>query len=309
MSGRVPWSLRLAATAVALYASGVALAAQQPRMFATPEEAVQALAKAARAKDPAAVKAIFGADAKGLVDTSDPVASRQNRQVFAAAFKERWKLVDREPAGKTLVVGNEDWPFPVPLVSAGGRWHFDAAAGHDEILSRRIGRNELGAIQFCRTYVHAQQLYARDGHDGQPAGLYAMTFRSDAGKQNGLYWAAAGKHAKISPLGDLVAAAGVTGQRAAAGGASPTPFHGYYFAILTAQGAAAPGGAKSYVADGRMSGGFALVAWPAEYGASGITSFIVGADGIVRERDLGPHAKPSPPVKTFDPDAKWAVVP
>jgi hypothetical protein len=282
-------------------------AAQAPKTFPTPEDAVQALAAAVKKKDPAQLLAIFGADGPDLVDTSAGPAGRRNRQVFAAAFAERWKLEDLPPAGKTLVIGKEDWPFPVPIVKGAGGWHFDTAAGKSEVIARRIGRNELAAIRICRTYVLAQQLYARDSHDGVPAGAYAMRVASDPGKQNGLYWPAA-KGAKRSPIGDLLADAAAEG-RGTPGRKAPSPFHGYYFAILTAQGAAAPGGAKSYVTDGRMSGGFALVAWPAEYGASGIMSFVVGADGVVHERDLGPGAKAAPPVKAYDPGAGWTVVP
>lgn len=296
----------LAAALTAVLAWGAPAAAQAPKTFPTPEDAVKALAAAVKLKDTAQLLAIFGADGPDLVDTSAGPDARQNRQVFAVAFKERWRLVD-EPPGKTLVVGREDWPFPVPLVKSAKGWHFDTAAGKAEVIARRIGRNELAAIRVARTYVVAQQLYAKDGHDGLPAGVYATRFASDAGKQNGLYWPAA-KGQKRSPIGDVLAEAAADG-RGTPGAKAPTPFHGYYFAILTSQGAAAPGGAKSYVTDGRMSGGFALVAWPAEYGASGIMSFIVGADGVVRERDLGPGAKAAPPVKTFDPVAAWAVVP
>ena len=300
----------VAAALTAVLAWGAPAAAQAPKAFPTPEDAVKALAAAVKKKDPAQLLAIFGADGPDLVDTSAGPDGRRNRQVFAAAFAERWRLEDLSPAGKTpaktLVIGKEDWPFPVPLVKGAGGWHFDTAAGKAEVIARRIGRNELAAIRVCRTYVAAQNLYARDGHDGLPAGLYATRFASDAGKQNGLYWPAA-KGQKRSPLGDLLADAAADG-RGTPGAKAPSPFHGYHFAILSAQGAAAPGGAKSYMADGRMSGGFALVAWPAEYGASGIMSFIVGADGVVRERDLGPGAKAAPPVKTYDPVPAWAVV-
>jgi hypothetical protein len=306
MTTRRPVSIA-AALVLALACAAVPAAAQAPRTFPTPEDAVKALAAAVKLKDTKQLLAIFGADGPDLVDTSAGPDARQNRQVFAVAFRERWRLEDHPPAGKTLVVGKEDWPFPVPLVKGAGGWHFDTAAGKAEVIARRIGRNELAAIRICRTYVAAQQLYARDGHDGVPAGVYATRFASDPGRQNGLYWPAA-KGAKRSPLGDLLAEAATDG-RATPGAKRPSPFHGYYFAILTAQGAAAPGGAKSYVTDGRMSGGFALVAWPAEYGASGIMSFIVGADGVVRERDLGPGTKATPPVKTYDPGASWAVVP
>ena len=297
----------VAATLAAALTWAPPAAAQAPKTFPTPEEAVKALAAAVKKKDPAQLLAIFGADGPDLVDTSAGPGGRRNRQVFAVAFAERWKLEDLPSGGKTLVIGKEDWPFPVPIVKGAKGWHFDTAAGKAEVIARRIGRNELAVIRICRTYVVAQQLYARDGHDGVPAGVYATRIASDVGKQNGLYWPAA-KGAKRSPIGDLLADAAADG-RGTPGSKRPSPFHGYYFAILTAQGAAAPGGAKSYVTDGRMSGGFALVAWPAEYGASGIMSFVVGADGVVYERDLGPGVKAAPPVKTYDPGAGWTVVP
>ena len=257
----------------------------QQRMFDSPEEAVRALAEVVQAADVEQLSAIFGPDSKELVDTSDPVTARRNRETFSAAFTEGWRLTDDEHGGKTLVIGNEEWPFPVPLTKDGNRWRFDTAAGKAEVLARRIGRNELAVIRIGDTYVAAQRRYAESGHDGKPAGLYAQTFRSDAGKENGLFWPA-GKGQKRSPLGDLVAQAANEG-RAIGEGQQPTPFHGYHFKILTAQGPAAPGGAKSYVTDGNMSGGFALVAWPAEYDLTGIMTFIVNQDGIVHEKDLG----------------------
>jgi len=274
------------------------------RTFSTPEDAVRALTDAVKAGNVDDVAAIFGPEGRALIDSSDATTARRNREVFTAAMAERWRLEERGADGRTLVVGNEDWPFPVPLVKDGRGWRFDTAAGKDEILNRRIGRNELSAIQICRTYVVAQHVYASRGHDGAPAGVFASAFLSDTGKENGLYWPA-GRGAKRSPLGDLVAKAAEEGTTLGAGG-KPTPFHGYYFRILTRQGAAAEGGAKDYVIDGRMSGGFALVAWPAEYDATGIMTFVVGSDGIVREKDLGPGtANEARRLTAYDPDASW----
>src|SRR5206468_2959858 len=184
---------------------------------------------------------------------------------------EQWLLVDGGKA-KTLVIGNEEWPFPVPLVKTASGWRFDTAAGKEEVLARRIGRNELAAIQTCLAYVTAQRRYAMQGHDGKPPGLYAMTFRSDPGKENGLYWPAA-RGQRRSPLGDLVAQAAEEGRPLGAAPDQRSPFHGYYFKILTAEGAA--GGAKSYVVNGEMSKGFALVAWPAQYDVTGVMTFLV----------------------------------
>ena len=232
--------------------------------FATPEDAVKALVEAVKAGKQEDVVALFGPDGKELADSSDPASARRNRDVFTVAAAEKWQLIDQGSERKVLVIGNEEWPFPVPLAKDASGWRFDTAAGKEEVLDRRIGRNELAVIRVCRTFVAAQQLYAKRGHDGQPAGIYARTFWSDPGRENGLFWPG-GRGQARSPLGDLVANAAAEGRPLGKDGPQPTPFHGYYFKILTAQGSAAAGGAKDYVVDGRMSGGFALVAWPAQY--------------------------------------------
>jgi hypothetical protein len=300
----------LALTALAV-ASSVACARSEPEpqsqqlMFGSAEEAVQALAKIVQAADLNQLTQLFGPDSKELVDTSDPVTARRNRETFAVAFGEGWKLIDAERGGKTLVIGNEEWPFPVPIVPDGNRWRFDTAAGKEEVLARRIGRNELAVIRACLTYVSAQQRYAADGHDGKPAGLYAQSFRSDPGKENGLFWPEV-RGKRLSPLGDLVAQAASEG-RTIPEGQERTPFQGYYFKILTAQGAAAAGGAKSYITNGEMSGGFGLVAWPAQYDLTGIMTFIVNQDGVVHEKDLGPEtAATASKMTAYDPDQSWA---
>jgi hypothetical protein len=279
-----------------------------PRTFATPEEAVKSLIDAAKAKNLDDVIAIFGPDGKELADSSDPVMARRTRDVFVAAARERWKLADEGTDSKVLVIGNEEWPFPVPLKKDASGWHFDTAAGKEEVLARRIGRNELAAIRLCRTYVAAQQIYAERGHDGQKAGLYARTFQSDAGRQNGLYWpVAAGQ--KRSPLGDLVAHAAAEGKPVSTNGAQPSPFHGYYFKILTAQGADAPGGAKDYVVDGKLAGGYALVAWPAQYDVTGVMTFIVNQSTVVQQKDLGTGTDAAARAMTaYNPDASWETV-
>jgi hypothetical protein len=278
------------------------------RTFASPEDAVGALIEAAKSGKPEAVVAIFGAEGKELLDASDPAVARRNAQTFAVAATERWKLVDEGTDKKTLVIGNEDWPFPVPLARTGGSWHFDTGAGKEEVLARRIGRNELAAIRICRTYVVAQRVYAERGRDGQSAGVYARGFRSDPGKQNGLYWPVASGQ-KRSPLGDLVAVAESKGQAINKDGQQPSPFHGYYFRILTGQGSDAPGGAKDYVVNGVMSGGFALVAWPAQYDVTGVMSFIVNQEGVVREKDLGADTEGTVKgITLYNPDASWTAV-
>src|SRR5262245_10190265 len=274
------------------------------RTFNSPEEAVKALSSAVTTEKVEDVLQIFGPDGKDLIDTSDPASARRGRQVFAAAFTERWKLVDRDGGGRTLVIGNEEWPFPVPLIQTPQGWHFDAALGKEEVITRRIGRNELAVIEICQTYVVAQRRYARTAHDGKKPGLFAAAFRSDPGKQNGLYWAVQ-KGEPRSPLGDLLAEA-ADPARLKSDAAKPPPFYGYYFKILTAQGPSAIGGARNYVVNGDMSDGYALVAWPAQYDSTGIMTFIINQDGIVREKDLGPETDAAArAMSTFDPDASW----
>jgi hypothetical protein len=302
------FALTLIAAALAAAAS-CARSEPQPQqlMFGSPEEAVQALAKIVHAADVVQLTQIFGPDSKELVDTSDPVIARRNRETFSVAFGEGWKLVDAEHGGKTLVIGNEEWPFPVPIVQDGNRWRFDTAAGKAEVLARRIGRNELAVIRICSTYVAAQHRYAEHGHDGKPARLYAQSFRSDPGKENGLFWPEV-KDKPLSPLGDLVAQAASEG-RPIAEGKEQQPFQGYYFRILTAQGAAAPGGAKSYITNGNMSGGFGLVAWPAQYDFTGVMTFIINQDGIVHEKDLGKDgAATASKMTEYNPDDSWTRV-
>ena len=305
LSARVFACALLAVLALPVMAVGQAAT---NRAFAAPEDAVKALADAVKTGNLDALLALFGPEGRELSASSDPATARMNRQVFAVAFREQWRLEDATPTRKTLVVGNEDWPFPVPLVKGADGWRFDTDAGKEEVLARRIGRNELQAIATIRAYVTAQQRYAQQGHDGKPAGVHATKFQSDPGKENGLYWPTA-RGQKRSPLGDVVAQAAEEGRPLGKDRVQPTPFHGYYFKILTGQGAAAPGGARSYVVKGDMSRGFALVAWPAQYDATGVMTFIVNQDGTVRERDLGPQTDATARKMTvYNPDASWRQV-
>ena len=298
----------VAALAMVGAACGSSQTSERYRTFASPEEAVNELAKAVKGGKLDEVRAIFGPDGQALIDASDPATARRNQQVFSVAFAERWRLEDMGASGKTLVIGNEDWPFPIPLIKDGNAWRFDTAAGKEEVLARRVGRNELAAIRACLTYVAAQRIYAKDGHDGQPAGLYAKTFRSDPGKHNGLYWPAA-RGEKRSPLGELVAHASEDGAVARQDRSTPSPFHGYYFKILTAQGPAAPGGEMSYVVDGRFSGGFAMIAWPAHYDVTGVMTFLVNQSGVVHEKDLGTGTDGAArSISAYNPDASWVSV-
>lgn len=256
------------------------------RTFASPEDAVRALADAVKASNLDAVVAIFGPEGQTLIDSSDAATARRNRQIFTAAVAERWRVEDRGNGSKVLVIGNENWPFPVPLVKDASGWRFDTAAGKEEIIARRIGRNELAAISTARTYVVAQRVYASRPHDGQPAGRFAGKFRSDPGQHNGLYWPAA-RGEKISPLGDLVAQAAKEG-RALGQDAAPAPFYGYFFKIVPADG------------------GFGLVAWPAQYDATGVMTFMVNQDGVVREKDLGPDTDTAArAIADYRPDQSW----
>jgi Protein of unknown function (DUF2950) len=306
---RVARSARLAATGAALLAT---LCCTSPpegpkqQTFAAPEDAVKTLAESVKKESLPDVIAIFGPEGQDLIDSSDPASARRSRQVFTIAMAEGWRLVDDGANRKSLVLGHEEWPFPVPLVKDGDAWRFDTASGKEEVLARRIGRNELDVIRACRTYVVAQRVYAKRGHDGKPAGLYAQKFRSDPGQHNGLYWPA-GRGEKLSPLGDLVTTA--EGNVTSAGQQGPSPFHGYFFKILTAQGPSAPGGQKNYIEKGEMSGGFALIAWPATYDATGIMTFLVSHEGVVYEKDLGAEtAALAQAITVFEPDSTWKAV-
>lgn len=296
------------AAVIAMLIAAATLSAQDmaQKTFATPEAAVKALSAAASAGDTNELQAIFGPGSQALLSSGDPVDDRNAREVFVAAFQQGWRLASERAGERTLYIGNEDWPFPVPLVKAKNGWRFDTATGVEEVHFRRIGRNELEVIQICSTYVEAQQEYASNGHDGKPAGLYAQKFRSDAGKQDGLYWKTEGDEVP-SPLGDLAAEAAEQGYAKEEG--KRMPFHGYFFRILTAQGKHAPGGAKDYVANGEMAGGFALIAWPAEYGNSGVMSFIVNQGGVIYEKDLGEAtATAATEMKEYNPDSSWHKV-
>ena len=300
------------AIAAATFAALISCAAPDPRpsqrTFATPEEAARALVDVVKAGDMPELLRIFGRDGEELAASSDSATARQNREVFSVAAAEGWALTNEAPERRTLIIGNEQWPFPIPIVKEAAVWRFDTAAGKEEVLARRIGRNELSVIEICRTFVFAQKVYARRSHDGRPAGLYARSFRSDPGKHNGLYWPADGVE-KHSPLGDLVAQAEKEGRTTQAGNAQTSPFHGYYFRILTAQGSHADGGEKNFVVNGEMSAGFGLVAWPAQYNATGVMTFIVNQAGIVHESDLGPETDAiAKAITRYDPDPSWRPV-
>jgi hypothetical protein len=265
---------------------------------------VAGLVTAVQADNDAELLAILGADAEDLVYSGDAVADRTGQALFLRAYEQKHGLVQQDEDGMVLQVGEKDFPFPIPLVRQADDWRFDTRAGREEILNRRIGRNELHTIEVMYAYVEAQREYASRRRNG--AGPeFAQRFASSEGKKDGLYWDAAADEAE-SPLGPLIARAAAEGYDGVLEEGSPEPFHGYYFKILTAQGAHADGGAFDYVADGKMILGFALAAYPAKYGASGIMTFLVNQEGVIYEKDLGEDtAHEAAAMTAFDPDDTW----
>jgi hypothetical protein len=290
---------------LAMISSGCADRNDEVASFAAPEEAVTALVTALEKDDVAAAARLLGPASTELLDSGDPVADKADRAQFVSAYREKHAIVDEAGDRKTLVLGSDDWPMPVPLVERDGRWIWDGAAGVDELIYRRVGRNELGAIDVMRGFVAAQVEYAAEGRDGDPPGIYALKLVSDEGLHNGLYWPVA-EGEPPSPAGPFVASAAGEGYRA---GARRTPYHGYYYRMLYAQGPRATGGVREYFKDGLLTEGFALVAWPAEYGSSGVQTFIVNQDGMVFQKDLGEDtAAVVQSIQAFDPDDSWTAI-
>lgn len=287
-----------------------ALGADAPRTFGTPEEAVAALGAATAAKDGDALHAIFGSAGEGL-ENPDRVQATNEWAAFTVAFSQGHRLARESDARCVLEVGPDAWPFPVPVVQREGRWFFDAGAGKEEVLRRRIGKNELSTLEVMRAYVNAQREYASRDRDGDDVLEYAQKFTSSPGLTDGLYWPPE-LNGEISPLGPLAAQAQAEGYStdARAGDAGPQAFHGYFFKILTRQGRHAPGGRYRYIINGNMIGGFALVAWPAEYGESGVMTFLVNQQGRVYQKDLGEKtARVVRRMNTYDPDSSWRLSP
>ena len=248
---------------------------------------------------------IFGASAKELLFSGDAVADKRRRGEFLAAYDEKNRL-ETKGEEKILIVGKQDWPFPIPVVKKGDSWIFDTEKGREEILNRRIGENELFTIQALLAVVDAQREYARKDRDRDALLEYAQKFISDAGKKNGLYWPAKAGEPQ-SPLGPIMTQGSSEGYQLKTG--TPAPYHGYYYRILLAQGKDAPGGAYSYLVKGKMIGGFAVVAYPAQYGNSGVMTFIVNHDGKVFQKNLGPNtAATAKGMKEYNPDKTWAEV-
>jgi hypothetical protein len=295
--------------ALVLLCSGLALPTLTPAIaqetFKTPDAAADALASAARNNDRAAILNVLGREGVDIASSGDPVADSAIRTKFVATYDAKHQVKMDGDAKATLIIGSDDFPFPIPLIRKADGWQFDTAAGRQEILARRIGRNELDAIQSSLAYVDAQDEYADKDRTGAGPGVYAQRIISEAGKKNGLYWPSAASGDE-SPLGELVADATKQGYRT---GEGRTPYHGYYFKILTKQGPDAHGGALDYVVNGKMIGGFALVAYPAEYRNSGVMTFIVNHEGVVFQKDLGPHtAELAERMTAFNPDSSWTKV-
>jgi Protein of unknown function (DUF2950) len=291
--------------AIAAKAATAAAHLQVQQHYTTAEAAADALVAALRANDSRRLRAVLGPGSDPLINSGDPVADRQGRARFVAAFDKRSKIEPQGDAKAILSVGENDWPLPFPLLKDAAGWRFDTESGAEEILNRRIGRNERAAIQVCLAYVDAQREYAltQGNRDGLHA--YAMKLVSAPGKRDGLYWPTK-EGQPLSPLGPLAAKAKEEGYGKSKN-AAQEPYHGYLYRILTAQGSDAPGGAYDYIVGGRMIGGFALVAYPARWGASGVMTLIVNHDGVVYEKNLGATtAATASRMTRFDPDSTWS---
>jgi len=306
---KTPFTIRLLILAFAIPLAACKKAPDKPAIsvFATPDDAGNALQAAAQSGDQNALLAIFGPDSKELIVSGDPVQDKTTKDQFVAGYgaMHRWRKMP--DGGQILLVGADNFPFPIPLKkNADGQWYFDTAAGRDEVLNRRIGRNELAIIAACGAVADAEAQYHSQPRDGDKTKQYAVKFISDPGKQNGLYWKADDGQA-ASPLGPLAAFATAEGYTAKTEG--HTAFHGYYFRMLKGQTDKTPGGAKDYVVNGKMTGGFAFVAYPAEYGNSGVMSFIMNQDGVLLQKDLGKTTtETATAMNLFDPDPSWTIV-
>jgi hypothetical protein len=291
-------------TAVALLVAGLCATrslGQQPgqKTFPSPEEASKALYAAAQNNDEKVLLELFGPDGKEIVNSGDEAEDARSRANFTKRYVEMNRLVKEPDGSVTLYIGERNWPYPIPLVNKGSVWYFDTDAGKKEILYRRIGWNEASAIRVCQELVAAQkEYYSKQNNE------YAQKIFSDEGKHDGLYWKVADGEPR-SPIGPLVAWAVAEGNAKNRGG-EPVPYRGYYFHILTKQGKNAAGGPKSYILDGKMTAGFAFVAYPAEYRSSGVMTFVVGEDGVVYEKDLGKKTDTiAKSMKEYDPNNRW----
>lgn len=300
---------------IATWAISVALAAQMAaaetrKSFDAPEEAAQSLVAALKSNDEQVLLAILGKSLKEWIESGDPVADRSARDNFISAYDQKHAIERDNDGNANLVIGDDEFPFPIPLVKTKNKWAFDPELGKQEIIDRRVGKNELDTMQTLLAIVDAQDEYAALDPLGKGAREYARRFISSPGKHDGLYWPTT-ESEPPSPLGALVAEAATAGYRPSARGgeSSNQPYNGYYFRLLKGQGQHAAGGRYSYIVNGRMIGGFAVIAWPAKYGASGYKTFIINHDQTIYEADLGPRTGAlAGDIDTFDPDEKWKKV-
>jgi len=296
--------LLLAAALSCVGVGPAALAAEKQKTFGSPEDAANALAAASRASDVKALESILGPGSARLIRSGDAVADRRGRERFAQAYAEASKVERQGDAKAILMIGKDEWPMPIPMVKGKDGWRFDARQGGEEVLNRRVGRNELSTVQVMLAYVDAQREYYLRNPRNDKLLHYAQKFGSVPGKRDGLYFPTKAGEAP-SPLGPLFTKAKAAGYGKDEDGL-PDPYYGYRYRILTRQGPDAPGGAYDYVVQGRMIGGFALIAWPASYGSSGVMTFIVNHDGVVYEKDLGPDtAAAAGKITRFNPDKTW----
>jgi hypothetical protein len=292
---------------VSLALSTTCLAASVQKSFATPEAGINALMSAVEVDDEAALRAMFGPQSSKLLSSGDPVEDARGRKKFVADYNDAHRIVLAGNAQATLVIGKDDWSLPIPLVKDSDGWHFDTAKGEDEILKRRIGRNELISMHVCLAIVYAEHAYASQHLDQDGVPVYTPRFRSSPGKHDGLYWTTQANEAP-SLLGVLLADAAEEGY-AAPGVSHHRPYNGYVYRILTSQKASIPGSAQNYVIQGKMIGGFAVIAYPADYGVSGVRSFLIKHDGVIYEKDLGANTKDvAMSIQTFDPTDGWNKV-
>jgi hypothetical protein len=273
------------------------------KVFGAPEEALKAFVESVQAGDTKGMRAILGPEGEDIISSGDEVADKNARELFLSVYQEGVDFVREKEYRVSVIMGKYHWPFPIPIIKTAEGWVFDTRAGREEVLNRRIGRNELNAIQVCQAYVEAQREYALTDRERDGIIQYAQKIWSDPYRRNGLYWEAA-EGEPPSPMGPLAAEAAAEGYRRTSG--KPTPYHGYYFKILKGQGKNAPGGPYSYVIHGHMVAGFALVAWPAEYGVSGVMTFVVNQNGTVYEKDLGPKTgEVAKAMVQYNPDRTW----
>jgi hypothetical protein len=289
--------------AVALLILPVSAQEVRQKVFGSPEEAMKALVETVQSSERKDVLAVLGPEGEDIISSGDEVADKNTREKFVKDYQEKVDFVKEKEDRVSVIMGHDNWPFPIPIVKKGEGWVFDTKAGREEVLNRRVGRNELSAIRVCLGYVDAQQEYASTDREQDGIIQYAQKFASDKDRRNGLYWEPAEGEIP-SPVGPFAARAAAEGYRRA--GDKPTPYHGYYYKILKGQGKNAPGGAFSYVINGHMVAGFALVAWPAEYGVSGVMTLVVNQNGTVYEKDLGPKTEGIVKAMTlYNPDRTW----